>query len=245
MWRFASIPLVLSLAVGCAARDNPYAFRGPVVAGIAADQVLPPLPRPASARDNPQTDLPGPAAHRRGSRQKTLATGLLVEPGDSLVSHLRSLVGARDNKMSATEFAVATLRGIGHEVDPDLAGTRAGGDLMSLAKARGAWAHIGTAELGDLLVFGGTEGKNDPASLVAVVIRQDPRGVIEFLYLQRGVIRRGFADPRRPSSKRDGRLRAVNTHVRVGKAGDARDSKYLAGELFTGRIDHKTLLAGN
>ena len=208
-----------------------------MLAGVAAADLLPPSAtfREPSIRNQPSAPA-GPSAERRPTAQRVLATGSIVDPGDSLVAHLRSLVGARDEAMTSVQFAIATLRGMGEAVDADLAGTTTGVDLVALAQSRDAWGKTAKPALGDLLVFDRSDNNDRPSSLVGVVIRRDDRGVIEFLYLQRGVIRRGFVDSRRPTMQRDDRQRVVNTHVRAGRSGDPRGTKYLAGELLSGVI---------
>ncbi len=232
----------LALATGCAARAAPYHFRSPLLAGVAADDVMPPLARlEPSVRQQPSAPA-GPSAERVGTAKPTLIRSLVIDPGDSLVAHLRSLVGARDESLGPVEFAIATLRGLGEAVDADLAGTHLGADLVRLAQSRDAWGKDGAPTLGDLLVFDRSDDNNRPATTVGVVIRTDRRGVSEYLYLQREVIRRGFVDPKRPHVRRDEHERVVNTHLRAGRSGDPKSTAYLSGELLSGIIPVERLI---
>jgi len=231
----------LVASTGCAARVAPYHFRGPLIAGVAAEELLPPMGRATpSLRQQPSAPA-GPSAERVADKS-TLIRSLVIDPGDSLVAHLRSLVGARDESLGPVEFAVAALRGIGEAVDADLAGTRSGVDLVRLAQSRDAWGKARAPTLGDLLVFDRSDDTGSPASAIGVVIRTDRRGVSEYLYLQRQVIRRGFVDPKRPHLRRDEHQRVVNTHLRAGQAGDPKDTAYLSGELLSGVIALERLL---
>ena len=81
-----------------------------------------------------------------------------------------------------------------------------------------------------------------PASLLGIVVSTDNQGTAEFVYLSRGVERRGYVNPRHPDTKRDRGGRAMNTHIRHSNGRDPRGTKYLAGQLFAGylRLDRLT-----
>jgi hypothetical protein len=64
------------------------------------------------------------------------------------------------------------------------------------------------------------------------VIARDARGVLEYVYAGGGVVRRGFVDPARPTTRRDLTGSVVNTFMRHGKKWPAKGTRYLAGELL-------------
>ncbi len=117
------------------------------------------------------------------------------------------------------------------ELGAPLAAT-SGAEVVSwAAEARRLRPALETPLPGDLLVFHQATS-DDPADLVALVIDRDARGVTEFLYLARGVVRRGLVDASRPSLHRDARGATVNTFLRHGKRWPAKGTRYLAGELL-------------
>jgi hypothetical protein len=68
--------------------------------------------------------------------------------------------------------------------------------------------------------------------LIAIAIARDANGVTEFIYAGGGVIRRGFVDPTRATTRRDLTGAAVNTFLRHGKQWPPKGTRYLAGELL-------------
>jgi hypothetical protein len=241
----------LAGAVGvtaCGVRRVPYHFRAPLVGSVSA----PALERPdrASRPAPPGRRPPHRVAIARGERPPP-AVRLTVpaaplrsagRAGEDLALELRGLVGRRDDRASHAQFALAALGGIGTQLDPELAAVVDGPALVELARGRGALVPVGAGEaitspprLGDLLVFARVTG-SDPASLTGVVVSVDDRGVIEFVYLARGVARRGFASVARPGDKRDDRGRVLNTFVRHSDGADPRGTRYLAGELLAATI---------
>ncbi|MBX3157958.1 MAG: hypothetical protein KF773_18465 [Deltaproteobacteria bacterium] len=102
--------------------------------------------------------------------------------------------------------------------------------LVAWARATQRLAAPAEAAPGDLLVFDRTDG--DEADLVAIVVERDERGVLEFIYQGGVVVRRGFADPARPSLARDGVGNVVNTFLRHGRRQPPKGTRYLAGELL-------------
>ena len=92
-----------------------------------------------------------------------------------------------------------------------------------------------TPRVGDLLAFDFVDN-NRPASLFAVVLSIDDRGVVEMAYAGAGVVRRGFVDVNHPSARRDHDGRVCNTYMRHGKDWPPAGTHYLAGELVRGAI---------
>jgi hypothetical protein len=190
---------------------------------------------------------PVPPDHRRHSRPvgpRPARTILLAGPlraaaaGEELASSLLGLVGRRDDRSTAVGFALSALTGLGVPLDPPLLGVDDGATLRDLAAERGALAPAARPRLGDLLLFDAGE----PASVVAVAVSFDARGVIEFVYLSRGVVRRGTMSPDRPHGKRDADGRALNTFLRHSDGDLPRGAPALAGELFAARIQLDRLL---
>ena len=88
---------------------------------------------------------------------------------------------------------------------------------------------------GDLIVFDRAVG-GARASLIAVALGRDARGVVEVLYLGAGVVRRGWFDVTRPALRRDRAGKVVNTPLRHNRDQPPRGTHFLAGELYAGAI---------
>ncbi|HSN29588.1 MAG TPA: hypothetical protein VLT45_25050 [Kofleriaceae bacterium] len=141
---------------------------------------------------------------------------------------LRALVGRR-TKSNAFDLAIAWVDALG----ADAPAVREGEPLLSWARETLRLRDLDEPpQPGDLLVFDQIESDAD-ADLVAVVIARDDRNVTEFAYASGGVIRRGFADPNRPSLRRDHEGKVVNTFMRTGKRWPPKGTHYLAGELLS------------
>jgi hypothetical protein len=247
----------LVVTAGCGRRAVAYHFRGPLVGAVNASPRLS-QPDPAPALD-PEPDpvraryREGGRDHRRGRAGPVARRPVrLVIPSDSLrtaddpAAGLRALVGGRDEESSHVQFALATLSGLGAGLDPRLRDADDGPALRDLAAERGALivdadSAATRPRLGDLLLFDGVVAE-EPASLVAVAISTDSRGVVEFIYLARGVVRRGFLDRAHPTDKRDADGRILNTFVRHSDGTDPAGTRYLAGELHTATIRLDRLL---
>jgi len=153
-----------------------------------------------------------PAPHRIDATQPL--------PPAHLPADLRALVGRRDKREPAVA-AIAWARELGMTVEDD---------VVAWAERESKLHDAATPpERGDLLVFDRVNSDDD-ADLIAVVIARDERNVTEFLYLGGGVIRRGFVDATRPTTKRDQTGAIVNTFLRTGKRWPAKGSRYMAGE---------------
>jgi hypothetical protein len=168
-----------------------------------------------------------PAPHRGatgGGLFAPVPTLLAREP-----SELRSRVGTRD-KRDPYEIILGWLAELRIDIHPpDTAGER----LVTWAET----AHMlapptDTAKPGDLLVFDHAVG-DDAYDLVGLAVARDARGVTEFLYAGGGIIRRGFLDPTRASSRRDLDGLVLNTFLRHGKRWPPKGTRYLAGELLS------------
>jgi hypothetical protein len=252
--------MALSLAA-CATRDVAYRFRAPLLSSVHAAP-LPahgsPLPAPGARL----ADLPAP--HRSQATailsieetsldaapptSQPLAGAAMPEPAPAasgVVEILRGLVGQRDRQRSHIEFALLALDAIGVRLGPDARAHTTGAELMAWAESKDALGK-GAPLPGDLVVFDKVN-QGEPASLVGVVVAATPRDrgeTVEFVYLARGVVRRGYVSPRMPTSKRDPTGRALNTFVRHLDGKTPKNDEFLAGELFRAyvRIDR---LAGD
>lgn len=145
---------------------------------------------------------------------------------------LRGLVGQRDKKATHVEFAYRALAAIGVGLLDQVKRAQTGADLLIAAHERQAL--IRDAPLpGDLVFFDKTDGVTD-ASLVGVVVSIAPRDqlTVEFVYLDRKVVRRGYVTPSSPKVQRDGQGRALNTFVRHLTSKGKKSDPFLAGELF-------------
>jgi hypothetical protein len=202
----------------------------------------------AAARPEWWAHLPAP--HRSGSAGVTGSLSAATAPsradqirlaGAREPVDLRALVGTRD-KREPFAIAMEWLAGMGitfaeGETAVEMAASVVqsptdGPALVEWARSRGKLlAPTDTPVPGDVLVFDrATTG--DAADLVAVVIGRDARSVLEYMYAGGGVIRRGYLDPSRPTTRRDLSGSIVNTFLRHGKKWPAKGTRYLAGELI-------------
>jgi len=262
--RFLLAGLIVTFAACGARSQQPYHFRSPLLGSVTAPE-LPLLSRehvtgdrqPATGdrrqatgdgRQPERLAIQRPALEAPAPRVKrSIPSAALEGRGVELAERLRGLVGRRDESSTHVGLALAALREIGAALDPETARVEDGPALVALAERRGALtaappgSPLPALRLGDLLVFDRVTAA-DPASLVAVVVSVDERGVVEFVYLARGVVRRGFVFPPEPASKRDATGRVLNTFVRHNDGGDPRGSPHLAGELIAAVISLDRLL---
>jgi hypothetical protein len=151
----------------------------------------------------------------------------------------RALVGHRDPR-AGVQFAIDVAGALTGDPPPAFP---EGAALVQWAQEQGRWAPLvagarppeGVLASGDLVVFDRAVG-GAPATLVAVVLGTDERGVTDLLYLARGVVRRGYLDLGRPRIARDREGRTVNSYVRHGSDHPPPGTRYLAGELASGRV---------
>lgn len=229
--------LVASLALGCGARQVPGrapaaptasatviadgAARATVTADIdrADDELGPAYPRAVDG-GLVWSRLPGP---HRGH----------AEPAAPLTSidAARRLVGQRDRRPPLVA-ALAWSSELTGRAAPAVTDAAA---LVAWAQTNDAWRSLAALTPGDLIVFDRAVG-GAPASLLAVALGRDERGVVEFLYLGAGVVRRGFFDATRPRVVRDRGRRVVNTSLRHNRDQPPRGTRFWAGELFAGVI---------
>jgi hypothetical protein len=174
-------------------------------------------------------DLAALPAHHQETpgREPGAASSLIASLREA--PDLRRLVGARSSSEPLL-FAVAAASRLADREAPTVA---SGPDLVLWARVRATVLDAGAAaEPGDLLVFDRVVD-NAPASLVAVAIGRDDRGVTEIVYLAGGIVRRGFVDASRPRVARDGDRRIVNSFLRHGRDWPPDGTRYLAGELLS------------
>jgi hypothetical protein len=143
---------------------------------------------------------------------------------------LRALVGRRDGRTDVA-FAIAAATRLRSAPPAGIAALTDGPALVVEAADALVAPADASPRVGDLLIFDRAED-DEPASRTAIVIAQDDRGVYEMIYLSHGVVRRGFVDPARPSTKRDADGKIVNTFLRDGDDYPPKGTKYLAGELL-------------
>ena len=169
-----------------------------------------------------------PAPHRSSlPAQSSDVTAAIEIPRIREPSDLRMLIGQRD-KRAPFEIVMAWLDELGITVD-----AADGPALVAWADAKGKLvSSLEPARPGDLLVFDGVIS-DEPSDMIAIAIARDGRGVTEFLYAGGGVIRRGFLDPTRGSTRRDLDGAIVNTFLRHSKRWPQKGTRYLAGELLT------------
>ncbi|MBI4512298.1 MAG: hypothetical protein HY698_21880 [Deltaproteobacteria bacterium] len=141
---------------------------------------------------------------------------------------LRGQVGERTREPSS-QFALRVLRSLGVLLREDLLRTPDGVALARMASQVAAITREIQPLAGDLVLF--QEGR-----LWGVVTAVRENGTVEFVYADRGVVRRGFVHPSTPSLRRDDRGRVLNTFVRPYHPSDGPGQRYLAGELLTGFV---------
>lgn len=225
MLRVALIAVALQ---ACATRDVPYRFRSPMLGGVRAAE--PPRPEgPDGGETDPGPPAPPPPVYPAHRNQRVNTPEL--DPGESPgpAEVLRGLVGHRDGDSTSLEFAFQAARAVGAELDPEIARLDRGPSLVALARRRSALGSPRTALVGDLVAF--MRGR-----LIGVVASRRRDGTIEFVYLARGVVRRGWVNPARPKDKRADDGRVLNTFVRHNDGGNPRGTRYLAGELLAAVI---------
>jgi hypothetical protein len=219
--RAAAIAAVLLSA--CATRDAPYRFRSPMIGGVRA--VEPERPE----RSSP----PAPEPRRYAAHATRRINRPELDAGQSpgLADVLRGLVGQRDRDSSHLDFAFQAAAAVGAELDPQVAALDDGPALVALARERSAITTPASALLGDLVVFDRVD-RGRRASLIGVIASRRRDGTLEFVYLGRGVVRRGWVNPEHPGTKRGDDGRVLNTFVRHSNGGLPRGTKFLAGELL-------------
>lgn len=197
----------------------------PVASAEAAAEVT----RQGSAREVVWSRLPAPHKGSSMPAQPDGITASITIPRIREPSDLRGLVGQRD-KREPYAIVIGWLGELGIDIHPPSTG---GEDLVTWAQTASMLAEpTETAKPGDLLVFDHAIG-DDAFDLVAIAIGRDARGVTEFMYAGGGVIRRGFLEPTRASSRRDIDGLVLNTFLRHGKRWPPKGTRYLAGELLS------------
>jgi hypothetical protein len=225
--------LAALLLSGCTRRAQPYSFRAPLVAGVRAERLPPRLPaRAAPVAPIAPPRLP-PVPVR--SAEPAAVARIAVAPARGPADRLRDLVGMRDRTGTDLELALLALEAAGWAIPPALRGLDDGAALVARARERSAFDAADVPAPGDLVVFDEVVAGR-PASLVGVVAAVDDRGVVEFVYLARGVVRRGFAHPGRAAEQRDADGRILNTLVRHLDGAAPRGARFLAGELMSGYV---------
>jgi hypothetical protein len=252
----ASIVLATATSA-CATRAQPYRFAAPMVAGVELDERAWPAPRRAAEPVGPArepstvatatTRAPAdplapptsidpralPAPHRGPRPRKgEPAAALSAPPAAPLTpSAALALAGTRDGR-DPLDFALdlrARLAGDRWDADD-------GPSLVVAAKTRNLWgAPTDPIRPGALLVFDRAVARA-PASLVAVALAVDDRGVVTMIFLGAGVARIGYVDPAHPAQKRDAAGRVRNTFLRHRDEEPPPGTHFLAGELLAGVI---------
>ena len=141
-------------------------------------------------------------------------------------------MGLRDKQSTHLSWALTAVGAIGVQLDPGVRSVDSGLALVQLASERGALSKRAPLP-GDLVFFDRTDGETE-ASLVGVVIGLAEREqmTVEFVYLARRVVRRGYLTPSRPAEKRDEKGRSINTFVRHLTSKGRKSDPFLAGQLF-------------
>ncbi len=223
--------LALCVTSGCVPAGAPYRFNSPLLGGVAARE-----PWHGQANEPAHENRPGhrlvPLRKKPEPLVRDTETELpLPGKGEDLAAFLRMQVGTRDKRRNHTQFALGTLLALGLEL-PGVDDTSDGPTFVEHAMERHATSTTRRPRLGDIVVFDDVVG-DKAASLLGVVISTDNQGTTEFLYLGRGVVRRGFVNPGQPARPRDPSGRALNTFIRHSDGKDPIGTRFLAGQLFS------------
>jgi hypothetical protein len=248
--RLVPMLALAALAAGCAHREAPYQFRGPVVSSVHVRElratrvhrttapapvydVLPVDPyTPSPATPSPFTPNPRP-----------LDPYAPLPPTARPADALRALVGLRMKHATDIDFIRTALTALDAPLGAEFAELADGPALVALAEARNARTTTTTPLRGDIIVFDDFVPRQ-PASCLGVVVAVDARGVVEFVYLTRGVVRRGFLSDARPTEKRDAEGRVLNTILRQEHAGHKNKGiGDLSGQLRSGYLRLERLIA--
>lgn len=247
--RFAPMGLALALGLaGCGTRDLPYRFRAPVLSGVHAPD-LPGRSAHTTVAGRETSSLPDttmasagtslPAPHRDDTAAFVMhdRMELTATHDGSVAGTLRAMVGQRDPQRDSFAFALGSLDAIGVSLPDDARAQATAADLVAFAESRDALSREAPLP-GDLVIFDEVDDGTS-ASLVGVVVGNSHDDTVEFVYLARQVVRRGYVTPGQPSTKRDSTGRALNTFVRPDVSRTPRGARFLAGELLRGyvRID--------
>ncbi|HVZ85451.1 MAG TPA: CHAP domain-containing protein [Polyangia bacterium] len=127
------------------------------------------------------------------------------------------------------------------------AGLRFGTD----GSTRALWGYLRTAHRlvdaasarpGDVLFFDtrGVAPGLECADETGIVEEVAPDGRIAFISAHGGRIHRGFVDPARPTTRRDGRGQILNSFLRPKRMDDPPGARYFAGEMLCGIARAKT-----
>jgi len=268
---FIAAASLLIASGACAGGATPPPFRGPVVSSVSVGPMPrpvaddnaepdsnPPLtsrgtsrstspkstttPTTTTAMINQPVAVPISRAPYRGPNL-SVRTVVAQSPSSAvtgtsvaLVGKLRALVGVRDKRASHVSFVIDTLRKLGANMPK----ATDGDDLYKTAKTRRALITTQRPRLGDIIVFDKFLRKK-PNSMTAIVVTIDQRNTVEFIYLARKIVRRGFLNLGQRKSKRDARGKIMNTILRHLQSGDRRSTPYLSGQLFSSYISLKQL----
>lgn len=182
---------------------------------------------------------------------------------DGIAGTLQAMVGQRETGSDSLGFALRALAAIGIDVtsQPGISALESVDELLVAAGSSDAVDATGLALPGDLVIFGDPDEPRS-LSLVGVVAAVHPRGdrtepcaagataacptspaiqTLEFVVLDRGVVRRGYLTPAAPDRARDSQGRVLNTFIRPLDRGTSMQAKFLAGELLRAVIRSERL----
>ncbi|MDD5307593.1 MAG: hypothetical protein PHU25_09775 [Deltaproteobacteria bacterium] len=120
--------------------------------------------------------------------------------------------------------------------------------LVAAAKKKGAFASSGEPLPGDIVLFhnqwdANANGEDDDWLTGCGVVVDVSRMRFDAVVRTDHEPRRATVSPEDPSSRKEGGT-ISNSYLRVPRRSDARDTTYLAGQLYAGRIDVERLAAG-
>jgi len=169
--------------------------------------------------------LPARHLEPRPARDQA-STALTALAMQAPASAALALTGARDGRAPLAFALDLHERLTGDHLD-----AVDGPALVEAARLRDRIVDASAIGAGDLLVFDrAVDGA--PASLVAVALAVDDRGVVTMMFLAAGVIRVGAVCPAHPSQRRDPAGRILNTFLRHRDDPIPPGTRFLAGELL-------------
>ena len=222
----ACLVFIMLLMTHCTYRDTPYYFHGAGVSGV---------------------QLSSDRRHYR-SRQ---AYGVMlsshipqarltpIDLDNSPQNKLRALTGTRTNN-NDVQTMIQAAAGLDIIFPKKIRQLKQCSHWVYTAQQRTKIPDRTNALTGNLIVFG--TAKKPKSFLCGIIINKNEQDTVEYLYLSRQIIRRGFMNLNHPSKKRDSHGRVLNTFIKGTSGGASGSIRYLAGRRFFSYLPVSSLL---
>jgi hypothetical protein len=238
MIRLAPLVLLLAACGAAPARDLPPLYQGPLARSEWHG--------PALENRIPEGKPDGDGKDEGDERGAGAADGA----DDDVRARMRSLALALlDERTAGRGYGSEDLVRMMGEAMPGVRwrSSEGLGALVGAARKKGAFASSGEPLPGDIVLFhnqwdaNGNGESDDWLTGCGVVVASDGARFDAVVRTDHEP-RRAIVSPDGPSSRMDGRD-VANSYLRVPRRSDARDTVYLAGQLYAGRIDVERLAA--